>query len=429
MQAIVVKKLSVWNVSASMFSRVAVLLGSVVAASPCFGQPGYDSNVAVTAATRLDWVFALANQSPKETPAGWLTNYDSTAQTYELFVPPKYDKRQTWPLILFISPSQKSTAFRNWQQVCQREAVLFAGPHQAGNNTDMRQRVRIVLDVLDDVRRKYRIDPDRTYIGGFSGGGRVACSIGFSLTELFGGVIPVCAAGDLRPESWLRHRAIDRLSVAHITGDSDFNQAEVERFRAPILSAVGVRSKVWVVPGMGHSVPTGAKLAPLYAWLEAGLAERRKLAKAHPAIRFADDAAPNRDEFSASLLKEGKQRLQDVKSQYSGLMLVKGVWKRWPDTVAGKEALGLLQDYDSRTIRPWDQEDIAEQRLFLEAQARGLDAYASGKLPQQYVTQRSRMAEAAISLWKAVLSDGQDKSAVAEAKKRIPELEKLVKAD
>lgn len=418
------KKLPAW-----IMPCFALLMGFAWGNTPCFGQQGYESKAAVASATRLDWVFALANQSPKEPPAGWLTDYKSTDQTYELFVPPKYDKRQTWPLILFISPSQNSSAFRNWQQVCQREGVFFAGPHKAGNDTDMRQRVRIVLDVLDDVRRKYRIDPDRTYIGGFSGGGRVACAIGFSLTELFGGVIPVCAAGDLRQESWLKHRAIDRLSVAHITGERDFNQAEVERFRAPILSSVGVRSKVWVIPGMGHSVPTGAKLLPVYSWLEAGLAARRKVAKARPSIRFTADAAPDRDRWSASLLAEGKQQLQEVETQYSGLMLVKGVWKRWPDTAAGKEALGLLQDYDSRTIRPWDKDDIAEQFRFLLARAHGLDAYASGKLPQQYAPQRSSMAEGAIALWKAVLSDGTDKQAVAEAKKRIPELEKLVTTD
>ena len=408
---------------------VAAVIGSVTTIAPCFGQAGYEPQASVSAATRLDWVFALANQSPKQPPAGWLTNFDSTKQTYELFVPPKYNKRKAWPLILFISPGNNSSAFRNWQQVCQREGVFFAGPHKVGNNTDMRQRVRIVLDVLDDLRRKYRIDPDRTYIGGFSGGGRVACAVGFSLTELFGGVIPVCAAGDLRQESWLRHRVIDRLSVAHITGDGDFNQSEVERFRAPILAAVGVRSKVWVMPKMGHSVPSGAKLAPVYAWLEAGLAQRQKLAKARPSIRFNADEAPDRDAWSASLLAEGKQSLQSVKSQYAGLMLVKGVWKRWPDTVAGKQALTLLQDYDSRTIRPWDKDDIAEQFRFLLARARSLDAYATGKLPQQYAAQRSRMAEGAISLWKAIISDGKNKQAVAEGKKRIPELQKLVTAD
>jgi len=59
------------------------------------------------------------------------------------------------------------------------------------------QRTRIVLDMLDDVRRHQRIDADQTYITGFSGGGRMACAIGFALPEYFGGVAPVCGTNPI----------------------------------------------------------------------------------------------------------------------------------------------------------------------------------------------------------------------------------------
>jgi hypothetical protein len=36
------------------------------------------------------------------------------------------------------------------------------------------------------------------------------------------------------------------------------------------------------------------------------------------------------------------------------------------------------------------------------------------------------MAQAAIELWNLVVEDGQDREAVTEARRRIPELEKLV---
>ena len=59
--------------------------------------------------------------------------------------------------------------------------------------------------------------------------------------------MPICAGGELREESWLRQRVIDRLSVALLTGEKDFNRGEVERWRATYLTEVGVRNKVWVV--------------------------------------------------------------------------------------------------------------------------------------------------------------------------------------
>src|SRR5262249_25455661 len=158
-------------------------------------------------------------------------------QTYELFVPAAKDKKPL-PLILFVSPNNDASGWKSFESVCKQQGILFAGAHGAGNNCPGQKRVRIILDVLDDVRRNYPVDPDRTYVPGFSGGGRIACAIVFALPELFGGAMPICASGDLREETWLRHRVQDRLSVALLTGQTDFNRGEVERLRGPYLTAV-----------------------------------------------------------------------------------------------------------------------------------------------------------------------------------------------
>lgn len=413
--------------SASIIACIfALSLGAKV---PAADRDGHQLEVKVSAATRIDWVFALSNQSPAEPPADWLPGYDSTAQTYELYVPKGLKKGDSPGLILFISPGDKSAGFDSLRKECEERKLLFASPQGAGNNTDSRKRVRIVLDVLDDLRREFRIDPDRTYIGGFSGGGRIACAIGFSLPEYFGGVIPVCAAGDLRDETWLQQRVIDRLSVAHLTGENDFNRGEVERFRGPMLAAVGVRSKVWVAPKSGHAIPAVPHFAEAVAWLEEGLPARRRLAKALPASRVSLTDSPTRDEWAGQLLAEGKSRLANKDQNYSGLMLIKGVLDRWPDLSAAREAKAILEKNEQSADRDWELQDVAHQRKFLVARARGLSDYATGPLPKQYANQRAGMAEGAIKLWNLVIDDGQDKEAVADGKRRLVELLKLVEKD
>ncbi len=388
---------------------------------------GYHTQVGVTAQTRIDWVWPVANQSPSTAPADWLPGYDSTEQTYELFVPKSYDPKQSYPLVLFVSPSAKAMGYANWQRVCEEQEIIFAGPHDAGNECDMRQRVRIVLDVLDAVRRQYNIDADRTYISGFSGGGRAACYIAFALPEYFGGVIPICAAAELREESWLRQRVIDRLSVAHLTGENDFNRGEVERFRGAMLGAVGMRSRVWVVPKLGHGVPDADRLLEAYRWLEEGTEQRRNLARDYPASRIAANEAPSRQQLAERLFDEGQSRIKNAKTRYSGLMQLKGITTRWPDLPQADQAKRILLEHEQAADRPWEEDDIAEQRLFLIARARGLDAYATGPLPQQYENQRADMARAAIKLWELVIDDGEDEKAVAEAKQQIPKLQEFVK--
>ncbi|MHC4880362.1 MAG: hypothetical protein ACYTGL_28260 [Planctomycetota bacterium] len=386
---------------------------------------GHSLEVSVSAATRLDWIYALANQSPAEPPAGLLDNYDSTKQTYELFVPEQYSPIKSWPVVLFVSPGNRGTGFQRWQQVCRREQVIFASPHAAGNNTPMPNRIRIVMDVLDDLRRRYNVDPDRTYIGGFSGGGRVACSIAFALPEYFGGVLPVCAGGELRQESSLRRRVIDRLSVAQLTGETDFNRGECERLHHTSLSGVGVRCRTWVAPKTGHAIPNAGIFTEAFNWLEAGLPDRRNLAKRWPASSLKD--AVSREEWAKRLLREGQERLQRRDTFHSGLMQVKSVQVRWNDLPTAKQALRILTKAEQDPDQSWQKDDVAEQRTFLIARARAVDAYGSGPLPKQYERQRESMLTTAIQLWGLVLQDGQNKAAVAEAKRRIPQLEALLK--
>ncbi len=402
---------------------VLLLLGACWLNVLAAAEIGYRPSVAVSDETRLDWVFCVANQSPPQPPAGWLAGYRSTEQKYECFVPAKYVPTKAWPCVLFISPSEQPAGFASWKALCEREGILFASPFGAGNNCETKQRVRIILDVLDDLRRHYNLDPDRTYIGGFSGGGRIACSIGFSLPEFFGGVMPVCAAGDLREESWLRQRVQDRLSVAFITGENDFNRGEVERFRGPMLADVGVRTKVWVPRGVGHALPDSATLLEAYQWLDAEAPSRRKKARLSPASRAGGAIPPTRETQATQLAAEARERLTKPAQKYSGLMQLKGILDRWPDLPEAEAAKKTLLEAEQSSDLAWQADDVAEQRKFLIARARRLSDYALGPLPPQYAGQKKDMIAAAVNLWNQVIEDGQDQPAVADARKYLAQLQ------
>ncbi len=69
---------------------------------------------------------------------------------------------------------------------------------------------------------------------------------------------------------------------------------------------------------------------------------------------------------------------------------------------------------------------VADRRRLLLAQAKALDAYASGPLPDVYVKLRPAMAKQAMEWWYILYKDNPDGPAGQEAKKRIPELKKLL---
>ena len=173
----------------------AFLRPTVIAA----GEPlkGYHPKVAVSAPGRADRTFVLGKHS-LDAPTDRTPDYDATKQHYELFVPPDYDAEKSYPAVLFISAGPRPAGWRQWQKVCEARGIIFASPYEAGNRCDFRRRVRIAMDVLDDLRRRYHLDTDRVYLGGMSGGARVSCAIAFAVPEYFGGVVPVCATGELR---------------------------------------------------------------------------------------------------------------------------------------------------------------------------------------------------------------------------------------
>jgi poly(3-hydroxybutyrate) depolymerase len=141
--------------------------------------------------------------------------WDGTLQPYALYVPRGYDgkKKDTWPLIVALHgfysdhkhnlrrvfgldnrPGETDAeASRNRLPLPDVPAFVvspfgrgeFMGMDGLGYDDVMR--------VITDVRRAYRIDPDRITLTGLSMGGGATWAIGLRHPELFAALAPVCA--------------------------------------------------------------------------------------------------------------------------------------------------------------------------------------------------------------------------------------------
>jgi predicted esterase len=376
-------------------------------ASFAWAQP---RDVRVSQPTRLDWEFAAGGFG--RDPAGDVpAEYDSRKQKYQFYGPYEPTPTKAWPLIVFISPSNDPIGWPNFESVCERERILFCSPYRAGNSTPTGLRTRIVLDMVDDVRRKFPIDPNQTYIGGFSGGGRLACSIGFAFPELFAGVMPVCGTNPLKNFPYLRHRLVDRVSVALVTGQRDFNRSEHDQWMAPYLKELNIRTQFWVVPGIGHDIPPAAVMEEVVAWLAADLKRRQEDARARPQLNLKFDEAFRGDAEADRLVTAARTEIQDKERLWQGVAILLGVVKRWPDS----EAAGASQELLDKIFADHDQAEVVERlrldddRRSFGAQARGLERI--GKVPQ------------AIDVWNALARNHSDSPTADEARAEVRRLE------
>ena len=128
------------------------------------------------------------------------------------------------------------------------------------------------MDVIAEVRRAYRIDPDRIYMTGHSMGGYGTWSVAINHPEIFAAIAPISGGGN--PANVTKLANIPML-VVH--GDND-KTVPVERSRVMVEAAKknGAEVKYIEVPGGSHvgvAVPT---FKDVFDWFDA---HRRKTAE------------------------------------------------------------------------------------------------------------------------------------------------------
>jgi hypothetical protein len=302
---------------------------------------GFQPEVAVKLPTRLDWEFCVRGLPPEQVrlPAG----YDSGQQRYQLYVPPAYEATRTWPLIVFLSPGDDPLGWRHWEGACERKGLLFCAAYGAGNSCPPGKRTRIVLDVLDDLRRRSRIDPDQTYLAGFGGGGELACTIAFALPEYFGGVLAIGGASSLPRLASVRQRIRERLSVALITGERDFQRGELADYLLSYFTDLGVRTRCEVRPGRGHEMPPQASLEGACDWLAADLPRRQAEARERPELAASAQEVPTNQQLASRMLKAAEAEALRPLGLPRSAALLEEIAERWPRTDAAGEARTRLQ--------------------------------------------------------------------------------------
>jgi poly(3-hydroxybutyrate) depolymerase len=207
--------------------------------------------------------------------------------TYQLYVPPDYDGTKPFGLFVWISASQSGGLPReDWKKVLDDHHFIYIGPDKVGNETDPIWRHWMALESVRNARERFpNIDTNRIYVGGVSGGGRMASHVAIVNPDTFTGgfYIVGCdfyrdtpAPGDSRNAGkWYRgfwrtpSPKLIALAKANrfvlLTGENDPNNANTRSVYGGYKQALFKHVQFFDVPGMGHHVPE-------VEWFEKGIA-------------------------------------------------------------------------------------------------------------------------------------------------------------
>lgn len=208
----------------------------------------------------------------------------------DLHVPPDAPAAG-YGLLVFVPPADDFPIPRDWLPVLARRGIVLAVPRGVGNEVDViGRRIPRVLNAQAHVAARWRIDPARTYVGGFSGGARLAQRIALAWPDVFAGSLQFAGSvvvGENRlppPPAGLAARARGNSRFVLVSGTLDgVNRRNdgLARERLQALCFAGVRG--FVPPRLDHWVPDGRGLSRALDLLEAPVA-------ADPACEAALDA-------------------------------------------------------------------------------------------------------------------------------------------
>ncbi len=192
---------------------------------------------------------------------------DHTLQPYRLFIPEGYDGKKLTPLVVSLHGmgGDENSMFDGYEKgLLKREAERagFLVVCPKGRDTASMYRgsaEQDVMDVIAEVRRDFRVDPDRIYLMGHSMGGYGTWSIAMAHPDLFSALGPIAGGGD--PSGMVKIRHIPQY-VVH--GDND---KTVNVFQSRTMVEAGKKAGANIVyveiPGGGHVDVAAPQFRPM----------------------------------------------------------------------------------------------------------------------------------------------------------------------
>ena len=140
---------------------------------------------------------------------GYLSGIDNTYQPYDVFIPKDYNPSEKYALLLSLHGYQNEIQKysdligENKKPVPDSLKVITAAVYGRRNHYYFGAAKEDVLAVMNEIQKRYSIDPDRIYLIGSSMGGFGTWFIGLSYPYLFAALSPVCAPSSHQGNSFL----------------------------------------------------------------------------------------------------------------------------------------------------------------------------------------------------------------------------------
>lgn len=254
---------------------------------------------------------------------------DLAAERFLLYVPPRAPA-EGYALLIFVPPWDEAQLPPGWAPVLDRYGVIFVSAARSGNDTDpIGRREPLALLAAWNLMQRYRVDARRVYVGGFSGGSRIALRLALAYPDLFRGALlnagsdPIGTRPLSPPPRELLERFQESTRVVYVTGERDtvrlmMDTASFESMRNWCVFDTAAK----VTFGAAHEIASPAALS----WALTALAEHVRPDAAQLAVcraaldrRLAAQLAQIRSLIDGGRRAEAGKLLEEADREFGGL--------------------------------------------------------------------------------------------------------------
>ena len=201
----------------------------------------------------------------------FLSDIDDTEQPYTIYIPPEFDESKAYPLVVMLHGAgsnhrlalrrvfgksnlpgendvEASAYFPEWQDV----DMIVAAPFARGTMGYQGFAEKDVMDMIADIKRRFRIDENRTYLTGLSMGGGGTLWLGLSYPDMWAAIAPVCPAPPAKAIQLAPNALHMAVRFVHGTNDGAV-PVEVSREWVGKLKLLGTKHVEYEeLPGVDH---------------------------------------------------------------------------------------------------------------------------------------------------------------------------------
>lgn len=167
---------------------------------------------------------------------------DLGAERFAVYVPAAAPPERGYGVMVFVPPWPQAAVPKRWLKALDKAGVIFVTAANSGNDASViPRRMALALHGYANVATRHRVDPERVYVGGFSGGARVALRIAIAYPDVFRGALLDGGSDDIGselvplPTAERLRQAQEHLRLVYLYGSAD--DANVSHARYSMASA------------------------------------------------------------------------------------------------------------------------------------------------------------------------------------------------